>query len=115
MRCRTAPREGGGDRKHEQRPETRMPHDHESSGRDEFPNRHNFITLLCVVSSDGKATLRRGLMGQLFMHRKRHHRHSGVRTYVLLPRLGVPYEVERTVCSECRLVLDERPLKRAVA
>jgi hypothetical protein len=38
-----------------------------------------------------------------------------VRTYVLLQRLGVPYEVERTICSECREVLDERQLKRAAA
>jgi hypothetical protein len=34
---------------------------------------------------------------------------------VLLQRLGVPYEVERTVCSDCRQVLDERPLKRTAA
>jgi hypothetical protein len=54
-------------------------------------------------------------MSQLFSHRKRLHRHTGVRTYVLLQQLGVPYEVERTVCSECRRVLDERPLKRAAA
>ena len=54
-------------------------------------------------------------MGQLFMHRRRLHRHTGVRTYVLLQRLGIPYEVERTVCSECRRVLDERRLKRAAA
>jgi hypothetical protein len=54
-------------------------------------------------------------MGQVFMHRTRLHRHSGVRTYVLLQRLGIPYEVERTVCSECRRVLDERPVKRAAA
>jgi hypothetical protein len=32
---------------------------------------------------------------------------------VLLQKLGVPYEVERTVCSECQRVLDERPLRRA--
>jgi hypothetical protein len=32
---------------------------------------------------------------------------------VLLQRLGIPYEVEQTVCSECERVLDERPLKRA--
>jgi hypothetical protein len=38
-----------------------------------------------------------------------------VRTYVLLQRLGVPFEVERTVCSGCQRVLDERPLKRATA
>jgi hypothetical protein len=54
-------------------------------------------------------------MSQLFPHRKRLHRHTGVRTYVLLQRLGVPYEVERTVCSECRRVLDERRVKRAAA
>ncbi len=54
-------------------------------------------------------------MTQLSTYRKRLHRHTGVRTYVLLQRLGIPYEVERTVCSECRRVLDERPLKRAAA
>ncbi len=55
------------------------------------------------------------MMSQLFSNRKRLHRHTGVRTYVLLQRLGVPYEVERTVCSECSQVLDERPVKRAAA
>jgi hypothetical protein len=54
-------------------------------------------------------------MSQIFAHRNPLHRHSGVRTYVLLQRLGIPYEFERTVCSECRRVLDERPLKRAAA
>lgn len=54
-------------------------------------------------------------MGQLFMHRTRLHRHTGVRTYLLLQQLGIPYEIERTVCSECRRVLDERRLKRAAA
>jgi len=54
-------------------------------------------------------------MSQLFMHRRKPHRHTGIRTYVLLQRLGVPYEVERTVCSECNRVLDERQLKRAAA
>jgi hypothetical protein len=54
-------------------------------------------------------------MTQLFANRKPLHRHTGVRRYVLLTRLGVPYEVERTVCSDCRRVLDERPVKRAAA
>jgi NMD protein affecting ribosome stability and mRNA decay len=54
-------------------------------------------------------------MSQIFMHRRRFHRHTEVRTYVLLQRLGIPYEVEQTVCSECRRVLGERPLKRAAA
>jgi hypothetical protein len=52
-------------------------------------------------------------MSQLFTHRRPLHRHTGVRRYVLLQRLGIPYEVERTVCSECQRVLDERQLKRA--
>jgi hypothetical protein len=47
--------------------------------------------------------------------RRRAHTHTPVRTYVLSPRLGVPYEVERTVCAQCRQVLEERPLKRAAA
>jgi hypothetical protein len=33
----------------------------------------------------------------------------------MVQRLGVPYEVERTVCTKCDRVLDERPLKRAAA
>ncbi|MGB2876266.1 MAG: hypothetical protein WBB76_12435 [Gaiellaceae bacterium] len=54
-------------------------------------------------------------MSQLFTQRRRAHRHTAVRTHVLIQRLGVPYEFERTVCSECRRVLEERPLKRAAA
>jgi NMD protein affecting ribosome stability and mRNA decay len=54
-------------------------------------------------------------MSQLFTHHRRLHRHTGVRRHVLLQRLGIPYEVERTVCSECQRVLGERPLKRAAA
>ena len=55
-------------------------------------------------------------MTQLFSHRRsRPHKHNPALTYALVQRLGVPYEVERTVCTECRRVLDERPLKRAAA
>jgi hypothetical protein len=54
-------------------------------------------------------------MTQLFIHRRRGHRHTGVQTHLLLQRFGVPYEVERTVCSGCGQVLDERRLKRAAA
>jgi hypothetical protein len=55
-------------------------------------------------------------MSNLFTHkRRRSHTHNAVRTHVLLSRLGVPYEVERIVCTECRHVLEERPLKRAAA
>jgi hypothetical protein len=80
------------------------------------PIRHNFVTLLCVVASEAITTLSPRTMSQLFpLHRKRSHSHRAVRTYVLGQRLGIPYEVERTVCAECRQVLEERPLKRAAA
>jgi hypothetical protein len=79
------------------------------------PVRHNFLTRLCVVVSDPKATLGQRSMTQLFTHRKRSHTHTAVRTYVVSQRLGIPYEVERTVCVECRRLLDERPVKRAAA
>ena len=96
---------------------SRMSHVAELSQRRERPTqvRHNFLTLLCVVLSDRKATLRQMSMTQLFTHRKRSHTHTAVRTYVVSQRLGVPYEVERTVCAECRRLLEERPLKRAAA
>jgi hypothetical protein len=80
-----------------------------------FRIRHNFITLLSVVVSGKVATLEGRTMTQLFIHRRRAHRHTSIRTHVLLQRLGVPYEVERTVCSACGQVLDERPLRRAAA
>jgi hypothetical protein len=80
------------------------------------PIRHNFVTLLSVVASEGIATLSPRTMSNLFTHkRRRTHTHNAVRTHVLSRRLGVPYEVERTVCTECRHVLEERPLKRAAA
>ncbi len=79
-----------------------------------LPNRDNLLTLFGVVASESIATLKSRTMTQLFSHRRsRPHRHNPARTYVLIQRLGVPYEVERTVCTKCRQVLDERPLKRA--
>jgi hypothetical protein len=45
----------------------------------------------------------------------RPHRHRAVSTHVVVRRAGVPYEIERTVCSECDRVLAERPLRRAAA
>jgi len=80
------------------------------------PIRHNFVTLLCVVASEAITTLSPRTMSQLFpLHRKRSHSHRAVRTYVMGQRLGIPYEVERVVCADCRQVLEERPLKRAAA
>jgi hypothetical protein len=43
------------------------------------------------------------------------HRHTAVVTHALRQRAGIPYEVERKVCTACSRVLDERPLKRAAA
>lgn len=43
------------------------------------------------------------------------HEHRAVTTYLLSRRSGIPYEVERKVCSACSRVLDERPLRRAAA
>jgi len=51
----------------------------------------------------------------LRMTPKRSHRHTEVTTHVLRQRAGVPYEMERKVCSGCRRVLDERLLRRATA
>jgi RNase P subunit RPR2 len=79
-------------------------------------NRNNFVTLLSVVASERIATLIRRTMSQLFtLRRKRAHSHRAVRTYVMGQRLGIPYEVERTVCADCRQVLEERPVRRAAA
>lgn len=50
------------------------------------------------------------------LHRKRPlHRHKAVTTHVLSQHAGIPYEIERTQCSDCRRVLGERPLRRAAA
>jgi hypothetical protein len=43
------------------------------------------------------------------------HRHRAATLHVLAQRRGIPYELERKVCSACGRVLDERPLKRAAA
>jgi hypothetical protein len=43
------------------------------------------------------------------------HRHKAVTTHFLRQRQGIPYEIERVLCSECRRVLDERQLRRAAA
>jgi len=43
------------------------------------------------------------------------HKHRAVSTHLEVQRAGIPYELERTVCSECAQVLAERPLRRATA
>jgi hypothetical protein len=44
-----------------------------------------------------------------------HHRHKAVRTHVLRQSEGIPYEIERVLCSECRHVLEEKRVRRAAA
>jgi NMD protein affecting ribosome stability and mRNA decay len=52
----------------------------------------------------------------LLRHPKRSlHRHTAVTTHALQQHAGIPYEVERTVCSACMRVLGERPVRRAAA
>ncbi|MEX2210160.1 MAG: hypothetical protein WD689_00145 [Gaiellaceae bacterium] len=43
------------------------------------------------------------------------HQHTVTTLHALRQRAGIPYEVERQVCSSCQRVLDERPLRRAAA
>lgn len=43
------------------------------------------------------------------------HRHARVTTVFVGQRGGIPYELERTSCSVCKRVLEERPLRRTAA
>lgn len=43
------------------------------------------------------------------------HKHTAITTHAIRQRSGVPYEVERKVCTACQRLLDERPVKRAAA
>lgn len=43
------------------------------------------------------------------------HKHTTVRLHELKQRAGVPYEIERRVCTSCQRVLDEKPVRRAAA
>jgi len=43
------------------------------------------------------------------------HVHRPVTLHALGQRAGIPYELERCICAECRRVLTERPLRRAAA
>jgi hypothetical protein len=38
-----------------------------------------------------------------------------VTSYALRQRQGIPYQVERVLCSQCSRLLEERPLRRAIA
>ena len=43
------------------------------------------------------------------------HKHTVVTLHALRQLAGVPYEVERKLCADCRRVLEERRLRRAAA
>jgi hypothetical protein len=43
------------------------------------------------------------------------HEHKTVIAHALRQQAGIPYEVERKVCSDCQAVLDERTVRRAAA
>jgi hypothetical protein len=43
------------------------------------------------------------------------HVHQPVTLHALAQQAGVPFEIERCICLECRRVLSERPLRRAAA
>jgi hypothetical protein len=43
------------------------------------------------------------------------HKHTSVTLRAIRQRSGVPYEIERKICSACQRVLDEKPVRRAVA
>ena len=45
--------------------------------------------------------------------RSTRHKHTIVTLHTLRQRSGIPYEVVRSVCSSCRRVVDEQPLRRA--
>jgi len=45
----------------------------------------------------------------------RRHKHSTVTVHAIRQRAGVPYHVERKVCSSCQRLLDEKTLRRAAA
>ena len=48
-------------------------------------------------------------------HPTKVHEHVAKRVHVVLQRAGVPYEMERQVCSDCRHVLTETPVRRTAA
>jgi hypothetical protein len=45
----------------------------------------------------------------------RRHKHTAVTVHAIRQRGGVPYHVERKVCSDCKRLLEEKTIKRATA
>ena len=46
---------------------------------------------------------------------KQLHKHTAVTKRAIRQRNGIPYEVEQRVCTDCRRLLDEKPVRRAAA
>jgi len=44
---------------------------------------------------------------------KRRHKHTAVTVHAIRQRDGVPYHVERKICSSCSRLLDEKTIRRA--
>ena len=43
------------------------------------------------------------------------HQHTKSVTHAIDVRRGIPYEVERVVCTQCHRLLEERPVSRVAA
>jgi len=43
------------------------------------------------------------------------HKHTTVTIHAIRQRAGVPYHVERKICSNCQRLLEEKTIKRAAA
>ncbi len=55
------------------------------------------------------------MSGTSHQQARRLHRHRAVVMHALRQQAGIPYEVERKICSDCQRVLDERTVRRAAA
>jgi RNase P subunit RPR2 len=45
----------------------------------------------------------------------RRHKHTAITIHAIRQRAGVPYHVERKICSNCQRLLEEKTIKRAAA
>ena len=43
------------------------------------------------------------------------HKHTTVTIHAIRQRAGVPYHVERKICSNCQRLLEEKTIRRAAA
>ena len=62
-----------------------------------------------LVTTERLITLREDVMTL------RRHKHTAITVHAIRQRAGVPYHVERKVCSNCKRLLEEKTIKRAAA